>query len=296
MSESHDHQLKQHAQSIADLKASIDLREFVARTEGYGKRDSKSVRYWNPPWSNATHQSKGRAFAVYADGFKDHSSGESGDIIDWIERTENLTRAQAIQQLCEYVAGGALPVGQKRPERVHISPNEPPSAAWQESAHKNAINPSEQRLWQTPSALTYLRNARGLTDETIRHFRLGYNSRWYPLPYKNSETGKQISLATGITIPYIAGGAIWALRIRRRVGELAAMLGIEADHDRDGEEAAKYINLAGAGGRRSLFNADALRPNADVLFVEGEFDAMLGHQELGAADCRRDLRRNFEYS
>ena len=65
----------------------------------------------------------------------------------------------------------------------------------------------------------------------------------------------------GIVIPCLAAGRIWYLKIRRADGP------------------AKYSQVA--GGQIALFGADTVTSHNTVVVTEGEFDAMLLHQELG---------------
>lgn len=265
-------------ESFTDLQSHFDAREIVAEHWGQGRRSGKVVKYcarWRSDDDSAS-------FAVYANGFKDYGgSGEHGDLLTFLQRENGWTLIQAADYLRARTAGAAALPYRHRQAPQQPSPNEPPSTEWQTAARSEAVEATERNLWANNQALNYLRYVRGLSDETIRRYRLGYNSAWRDLSYRDPDTNKRIGLAPGITIPYESDGAIWAIRVRRRVGNLAEALGIKADTNGDGKVANKYINLAGAGGRKPLFNFDGLRPGIDVMFVEGEFDAMLAKQELG---------------
>jgi hypothetical protein len=90
-----------------------------------------------------------------------------------------------------------------------------------------------------------------------------------------------VRLAPGIVIPWHADGALWGVRVRCRVGALAAALGMTPDRGREGDALPKYLGVAGGKSNGVVFNGDALKPGEDVLLVEGEFDTMLAQQELG---------------
>ena len=74
----------------------------------------------------------------------------------------------------------------------------------------------------------WLRDLRGLKDETIRAASLGYNPTdiWedqetWGLPPETGDNGKlkRIWLPRGITIPWRSGGHIWRVNIRQPAGD-----------------------------------------------------------------------------
>ena len=65
----------------------------------------------------------------------------------------------------------------------------------------------------------------------------------------------------GIVIPCLAAGQTWYLKVRRATGQ------------------AKYSQVS--GGQIALFGADTIANHDTVVVTEGEFDAMLLHQEAG---------------
>jgi len=141
--------------------------------------------------------------------------------------------------------------------------NGPPCETWRDRGHEFVVYARAQ-LWDDVGerALAYL-HGRGLTDDTVRHFGLGYNpaSLWDD-PDKWGLRGKKVWLAEGIMIPCEVAGALWYIKIRRPAGK------------------PKYIQPRGS--RAALFNADSLgNPDRLLLLCEGEFDAMLATQEAG---------------
>lgn len=273
------HSEKPTATPLHTLAALVDLRVLAAQRYGEGQRAGKAVLY-RAPW-RADDDTP--SFAVYADGFKDFGgTGESGSTFDWIMREYGLTFAEA-RAFVQAAIGGLSMAEAQRPLRPESSsPSEPPSAEWQQAAEA-ALAHCQERLWSPAGtrALDYLRQVRGLTDDTIRRFGLGYNPAWRSLPYTQPETDKAIALPSGIVIPWRASGALWALRVRCRVGNFAAHLGLPDDQQRSGKPLPKYLALSGSHQSAALFNADALTAETDALLVEGEFDAMLAQQQLG---------------
>ncbi len=143
-------------------------------------------------------------------------------------------------------------LGKPMPARL----DDPPSASWQTGA-RGFAQTCEARLWSPNGAraLSYLRDKRQLTDETLTAFGIGYNDadRWL------TWGGKRVFAARGLTIPTDYAGSLWRVNIRRPVG------------------APKY--QAVTGSRVQLFNGDALADaSVDAVICAGEFDAMLAQQ------------------
>lgn len=138
----------------------------------------------------------------------------------------------------------------------------PPSQVWQDRA-KEFVDYGRRCLWDDVGerALAWLR-ARGLTDNTIRSFQLGFNpTEREDDPDLWGLDGKKVWLPRGIVIP-CEGGALWYVRIRR---------------PRNGP---KFVHVR--GGRAAPFGADRLGHVGRLLLVcKGEFDVMLAIQEAG---------------
>lgn len=140
---------------------------------------------------------------------------------------------------------------------------------------RDAADYYHQTLWQTPEALAYLHGPkRGLTDETIKRFRLGWAdgkiekhllSRGFTIDDMKS-SGLLLRNGTEffsgvITIPYTINHVCVGLRQKELTG--------------------KYKQPAGWTQR--LFNLDAAyRKPKEIILCEGEFDTMLAEQ-LGYA-------------
>ncbi|MCC7209865.1 MAG: toprim domain-containing protein [Anaerolineae bacterium] len=106
-------------------------------------------------------------------------------------------------------------------------------------------------------ARSYLLN-RGLTPETIRGAHLGYvPGHWNVWRHMD-----ELRVPCGITIPWLDGDAVWAVKVRRLGGN------------------TKYVQIPG-GSARGLYNASSLADHDVALFVEGEFDALIAEQEAG---------------
>ena len=133
---------------------------------------------------------------------------------------------------------------------------------------------AEETLWSDLEsgrlALMYLRN-RGLSDATIRHWRLGWHAattyeqrEQWGLPM---ETDRRKSwIPRGIVIPWAVDGRLRAVKLRRP----------DVDVRSTGD---KYIALAGSSP--VLFGADLLNRHPCAILLESELDAILTDQEAG---------------
>jgi DNA primase len=106
-------------------------------------------------------------------------------------------------------------------------------------------------------ALNYL-TGRGLTTRTIRAARLGY----IPGDFREWRRMEGLDVPCGITIPWFAADALWAVKVRRAYGT------------------PKYQQIKG-GNVNGLYGADGVADREVALFCEGEFDALLARQEAG---------------
>jgi 5S rRNA maturation endonuclease (ribonuclease M5) len=263
------------------LKQQIDLRQFVQQAWGLPAR---SRSHYDQHYSRWRDDGRKPSFTVYDQHFHDFGgNGEGGDIYDFLRQEYKLTLPQAIQRVQEMVGQAPLASFKYKPLPSHKS-DQCPSLEWQRIAAEE-WDRAVKYLWSGSRdalrVLDYLRSVRGLTAETIRRWGIGYNPKWRKTKYRNPKTGKCVSLAPGIIIPVFCDNALWGLRIRCRVGNLAQWLGIEDDAYRPGDTLPKYLSLSGGKLTGSMFNGDNLDTGKPVLIVEGELDAMLAQQELG---------------
>ena len=165
---------------------------------------------------------------------------------------------------------------------------------------------------EAAAALEYLHN-RGISDKEIRRHKIGY------IPMVNKYFGYSVNLADGqrmyrkpaagetfirvpegITIPTLIDGQLY--RVKVRMMDHRAKEKAEADNQRDAAKAAaegkpapkpktehdcRYSHISGGRGT-SLFNADAatdVHPRHDIIFCEGELDALLINSIMDYTDC-----------
>jgi hypothetical protein len=206
------------------------------------------------------------------------TDGKWQDAIALIIRIEGLPFGEAVQRL----SANLFPAAPAQAVSTIETASTPPSSSWQKRAREVMLraqellwNPAAAQAitWDSPdtntgtlqsvrlSPLEWLRG-RGLKDETIRKFQLGF----IPCDAWDSATnwgmtGKSLFLSQGIVIPGMVGGDCWYLKHRPPRGK------------------PKYLHVRGS--RPALFMANDLFAYPVIVFCEGEFDALLLAQEAG---------------
>lgn len=207
--------------------------------------------------------------------------GRSGDAIAFQVEIGKLTPQEAGRMRREERGGvGAAVIGGKararpRPEPVKPSPvyhpcKPAPPVAWQEQA-RVFVNYCAEELFNAAGrvGLDWL-HSRGLTDDTIRTWRLGWHDRdrWRDPSKWGLDGGSKVWLPRGVLIPWTVAGAVWHIKTRR----------FGADGPLTTTD--KYAQVR--DGRPTLYGLDLLtgqRPA--VVICEGELDAPLLWQKAG---------------
>ena len=237
------------------LKTNTDLRQIVEHDLGPASIRSGRASLYKCPFHN---ERKGYSLAVWADGYRCFGACDtSGDLFDWLMNYRQISFTDALEQL-----GTTRPnptIQKRSPSLAH---SEPPSAQWQRNACE-VVDLAEETLWSSDGepALNYLLS-RGLTRAVIRDARLGY----IPGGYRDWRELCGLGGPCGITIPWFAADALWAVKVRRATGF------------------PKYVQIAG-GSSHGLYGADYLRYHQTALFCEGEFDVLVARQEVGKWLC-----------
>lgn len=197
-----------------------------------------------------------------------------GDGIQFCRDFLGLTFHQACQKV------NITPESKTSPSRAKKLIFEPRQASivhpsWQQVA-KRFIDYSHENLLKEPSVINQLEQ-RGLTIETMKRFRLGWNSknlfdqreRWGLAPeIKENGVSRRQWLPRGIVIPSFEDSQPAKIKIRRS--------------DWVSEDALpKYVEVSGSTQSPSVYG-DLLKP---VIIVESELDAILIQQEAADLVC-----------
>lgn len=201
------------------------------------------------------------------------TDGKWRDVVDFVAMRDGISIAQAARAITD-LTFPAFPgrSGKVKPKPAYYS-YKPPTQEWQADGWQ-AVDRCNAALFGEggANALAYLQR-RGFTEDTIRHFKIGYSS---------GVTFGDLWVPRGITIPCQANGVLWYLKIRTNT-------------------TPKYTLVKGSKPA-ALFNADDLAARKIALIVEGEFNAMaawqatrdyagdrVGIASIGAAGYRPNL-------
>jgi putative DNA primase/helicase len=201
----------------------------------------------------------------------------SGDCIQFLIDYRKMGFRDACQYVGREVTSPTHSLSGRKATRSHWVPRKTtaPTDLWQERARR-LVEESENWLFQ-PSTLGqkmlgWLKERRGLSEETIKKYRLGLipinrwegHEQWGLEPdLKEDGTPKKIWLPRGLTIPLCLDGNILRIRIRR------PKMDLKSGDDR------RYQTIRGADSRAML-----LEPYRDIqVVVESDLDAILVVQE-----------------
>jgi DNA primase len=224
----------------------IDVAALIERDLGPPVRREGRWLKWTCPFHD---DRKTPSLGVAGNRWKCFGCSRSGDAIDWVREREGLGFQEACQRLgsMELVLNSGN-VAQP-PRRVFSAS----STSWQQQALA-VVSTCRTVLWSDVGARAraWLKQ-RGITDETLRRWCLGFNP--------NDQKLCGLWVPRGIVIPCLVAGRIWYLKVRRASGQI------------------KYSQVI--GGQIALFGADTIANHGTVVVTEGELDAMLLHQEAG---------------
>lgn len=223
-----------------------------------------------------------RAFTIYDNGlkWKCHSScpadANGGDVIQFYMLWKEVDFRTACAELSARMGILTTQLSTPRPAPISLTmPPAPPGQQWRLRAGQ-FISWAEANLLRDvgSGAREYLEKERGLSIETQRAFRLGYNpTNLYDDPTHWGVDGRKIWLPRGIVIPGCSQGEPWYVKIRRPLpGDVIGQY-IGDWRKRDGLQDVKFGGPR--GGRSVLFHLELLDHLPILVLAEGEFDAML---------------------
>jgi len=119
--------------------------------------------------------------------------GKGGTVIDFIMAHDGLSFRHAYEVLADGSLAKLVQTGKVCRQSTVPKLDNPLDAKEDAELMEQALGYYHERLWQTPSALDYL-HKRGITDEAIKHFAIGYADRTLGLrlPEKNRKDGAAI--------------------------------------------------------------------------------------------------------
>ena len=231
---------------VTALLKSVDLAALLEWDLGEPTRREGRWLKWRCPFHA---DGKTPSLGVANNRWKCFGCGKSGDAIDWLREREGLGFRDACERLGTMSFLPASPPFFQTQPSVQLIPSE----SWQHQA-ESVVSASEAALWSDAGARarSWLKR-RGLTDDTVSRWHLGFNGV--------SQKIAGLWVPRGIVIPCLAGGQVWYLKVRRATSQ------------------PKYIQVKGS--QLALFGADTLSGRDVATVTEGEFDAMLLHQEAG---------------
>jgi len=263
---------------IDGLKQTADLPLIVKYYLGAPVKMTGHGTWWRCPF----HQEKSASFLVggrpdRAQEYHCFGCGQHGDVIQFVRYMEHLPEdgkgfIAAIKRVAE-IAGMPLFEFEKGHER-EISkskkPVGPPAEKWQDCAREFCAQ-AQEALWQPIGAgcLRYLREVRGLKDEAIREFGLGWNvgtSKSSQEKWGIPEREKPIWLPQGLVIPGEVDGMMWYVKIRPSKNVRCQMKYYQLPSPTESEHTA-------------LLGADRWQSQLPVLLCEGEIDMITAWQE-----------------
>jgi len=261
---------------VAQVKARLNLAEHVIIPDiGTPQRQGHRL-VWRCPFHEDHHPS----LFLNTDGqsYRCFGCGARGDALTWVMARNGWAFREALAYLANLV-GVPMTTGAARP--VHIRgrtsrptppapPVVPPDATWQARA-RLILGRAQEVLWSDAGDVgrAYLQE-RGLQENTLRAWGLGWCPRdVFDPPERWGLTGKRIYVPRCVVIPHWVGDELWALKVRRFVGDATATA----------DSGGKYGGPR--GGQITLYGAEKLQGDRPLFIAEAELDALLLWQAAG---------------
>jgi DNA primase len=222
--------------------------------------------------------------------------GQRGDAIQYLRDQRKMSFQEACQYVGKEINSFAPSLSSKRKganDRGTRSPwpareTTPQSDLWQERAQR-LVEESERCLFQPYSfaqtMLGWLKERRGLSEETIKKHRLGLvpidrwegHEQWGLDPVLKADgTPKKIWIPRGLTIPLCLDGKILRIRIRR------SKMDLKSGDDR------RYQTVRGSDSKAMMLEPHreiqvVVESDLDAMFVVQEAQGLVGAVSLGTA-------------
>jgi hypothetical protein len=246
--------------SIEEIKARLSIPE-AARLLGMNWQPGKSC-------TSPLRPDKKPSFSVFQEGrrFRDHANGDSGTVIDFIQKALDVPLKEAIQWAREKCGGAALPV----PFAA--------GAAMKNPASETKAKPPPKLRPALAGELEALAKLRGFTMETLAEAQgrglLAFASVWGRVAWCVCDPGGRIAEGRRLDgLPWEAYGSMPARKCHAGGGQKSWPVNLE--------EAAQCSKLALVEGGPDLLSA------LEIMRREGAADVDVVAL-LGAANTRLD--------
>lgn len=275
-------------EKILEILDRVDIERVIGRTVSL-KRQGARLSGLCP-----FHKEKSPSFSVDPQKKLYHCFGckAGGDVFDFVMRMETVEFPEAVRML-------AREVGVELPERGE---SEEERRLRQEKDRLYRVNEQaqayyEKMLWADPRALEYVQKARGLSDETVRAWHLGFAPQaWSAMSDALMARGvsEELLVRVGLSARRREQSGVYD-KLRGRVvfpiaipGEYVAGFGARrADWlvTDEAEKGPKYLNSPESPiyEKSSIFfglaqGKDAIRKSKQAVLVEGYLDVIALHQ------------------
>jgi DNA primase len=255
-----------------ELLQRIDLRALAEEAGARFRKDSSACPLHQGNNPSAFHLYRGEDGVWRWHCFTGCQTG--GDAITFYQRWQGCDFLTGVRDL----AARAGKVAPTPPVPVRAAPTAP-SVTWQDRG-LDFLRYTQDRLWENDPVLSYLRRERGLAEDTLHTWGLGWNPQdlWDDERKYGLHANKRLWLPRGIVIPGWRSDGLWYVKVRRPLGDEVAAYGLAAGTP-PVFPSMKYAGVR--GGVQTLFGEPHLQSRATLVVVEGEFDAMLLWQIAG---------------
>ena len=274
------------AEKIAEVRDRIDIERVIGRAVKLSRKGT------NLMGCCPFHQEKTPSFSVDSNKklFHCFGCGVGGDVFAFLMKLESIEFPEAVRQLAQEV-GVELPQKQESPQEKRLRVEK------DRMYRVNQLSSEyfESRLSNNAAALSYLREDRGLSDETIAAFGLGFAPEsWDGLAnnLKQRNVPEELCIKLGLLGRRSQGNGVYD-RFRGKIvfpinavsGDVAGFGARRADWLNGKDDGPKYLNSIDStvyDKSRLFYGLDkaktAIRKERQAILVEGYFDVIALHQ------------------
>ncbi|MCX6083083.1 MAG: hypothetical protein NTW32_26440 [Chloroflexi bacterium] len=202
------------------------------------------------------------------------SDANGGDVFTFYMAWKGVDFKTAVAELAERASVTSdVPVNLQGAKSEFLPAPAAPLPIWCERAEQ-FVAWAENNLANHKGAQKYLEKERGLSPETWRAFRLGYNPvNLYDDPVRWGLDGKKIWMPRGIVIPGFSQEKPWYVKVRRPLPDQSLSKYIGEWTAQDGLPDVKFGGPR--GGVSCLFRLELPGAMPVLVLAEGEWDTML---------------------